>query len=71
MERREDSEVPADGFGVAGVEVGDEQEGYAQDDEGDEAVGGLLAPDLEEDDFDDADEEEAEAGEAEAAFAHD
>jgi len=55
-------EVAADGFGVAGVEVGDEEEGDAEDDEGDEAVGALLAPDVEDDDFGDADEEEAETG---------
>ena len=35
----EESEVAADGFGVAGIEVGDEEEGDAEDDEGDEAVG--------------------------------
>src|SRR6266481_1569206 len=64
-------EVAADGFGVAGVEVRDEEEGDAEDDEGDEAVGALLAPDVEDDNFGDADEEEAEAGEAEAAFADD
>jgi hypothetical protein len=34
----EESKVAADGFGVAGVEVGDEEEGDAEDDEGDEAV---------------------------------
>jgi hypothetical protein len=55
-------EVAADGFGIAGVEVGDEEESDAEDDKGDEAVGDFLAPDVEEDDFDDADEEEAEAG---------
>jgi hypothetical protein len=64
-------EVAADGFGVAGVKVGDEEEGDAEDDEGDEAVRALLTPDVEDDDFGDADEEEAEAGEAEAAFADD
>ena len=68
---KKELEVAADGFGVAGVEVGDEEEGDAEDDEGDEAVGALLAPDVEDDDFGDADEEEAEAGEAEAAFADD
>src|SRR5258708_10040201 len=61
-------EVAADGFGVAGVEVGDEEEGDAEDDEGDEAVGALLAPDVEDDDFGNADEEEAETREAEATF---
>ena len=41
--REEESlEVVADGFGVAGVEVGDEEEGDAEDDEGDKAVGALL-----------------------------
>src|SRR6266481_4063496 len=64
-------EVAADGFGVAGVEVRDEEEGDAEDDEGDEAVGALLAPDVEDDNFGDADEEEAEAGEAEATFRDD
>jgi hypothetical protein len=64
-------EIAADGFGVAGVEVGDEEEGDAEDDEGDEAVGAFLAPDVEDDDFGDADEEEAEAGETEAAFTDD
>jgi len=64
-------EIAADGFGVAGVEVGDEEEGDAEDDEGDEAVGAFLAPDVEDDDFGDTDEEKAEAGEAEAAFADD
>src|SRR5258708_31731631 len=64
-------QVAADGFGVAGVEVGDEEEGDAEDDEGDKAVGTLLAPDVEDDDFGDADEEEAEAGEAKAAFCDD
>ena len=61
MEESGELEVAADGFGVAGVEVGDEEEGDAEDDEGDEAVGALLAPDVEDDDFGDADEEEAEA----------
>src|SRR5690349_12357370 len=65
------SEVAADGFRVAGVEVGDKEEGDTEDDEGDEAVGDLLAPDVEEDDFGDADEEEAKAGETEAAFTDD
>src|SRR5882762_3965552 len=64
-------QVAADGFGIAGVEVGDEEEGDAEDDEGDKAVGALLAPDVEDDDFGDADEEEAEAGEAEATFRDD
>src|SRR5258708_18140210 len=64
-------EVAADGFGVAGVEVGDEEEGDAEDDEGDEAVGALLAPDVEDDDFGNADEEEAETREAEATFCDD
>src|SRR5258708_33748172 len=64
-------EVAADGFGVAGVEVRDEEEGDAEDDEGDEAVGALLAPDVEDDYFGDADEEEAETGEAEGAFCDD
>jgi hypothetical protein len=53
----------------SGCRGGDEEEGDAEDDEGDEAVGALLAPDVEDDDFCDANEEEAEAGEAEAAFA--
>src|SRR6266481_94643 len=67
----EELEVAADGFGVAGVEVRDEEEGDAEDDEGDKAVGALLAPDVEDDNFGDADEEEAEAGEAEATFRDD
>jgi hypothetical protein len=44
----EELEITADGFGVAGVEVGDEEEGDAEDDEGHEAVGDFLAPDVEE-----------------------
>ena len=67
----EELEVAADGFGIAGVEVRNEEEGDTKDDEGDEAVGDFLAPDVEEDDLDDADEEEAEASEAETAFADD
>jgi len=58
----EELEVAADGFGIAGVEVRNEEEGDTKDDEGDEAVGDFLAPDVEEDDFDDADEEEGQAG---------
>src|SRR5258708_34596347 len=65
------SEVAADGFGVAGVEVGDEEEGDAEDDEGDKAVGDFLTPDVEDDDFGNADEEEAETREAEATFCDD
>src|SRR5258708_10268846 len=64
-------QVAADGFGVAGGEVGDEEEGDAEDDECDEAVGALLAPDVEDDYFGDADEEEAEASAAEATFRDD
>src|SRR5258708_30355595 len=65
------SEVAADGFGVAGVEVGDEEEGDAENDEGDKAVGDFLTPDVEDDYFGDADEEEAETREAEATFCDD
>jgi hypothetical protein len=39
-------QVAADGFGVASVEVGDEEEGDAEDDEGNKAVGDFLTPDV-------------------------
>lgn len=45
--------IAADGFRVAGVEVGDEKECDAEDDEGDEAVRTFLAPDVEDYDFSD------------------
>ena len=52
--------IAANGFGVAGVEIGDEEESDAEDDEGDETVGDFLTPYVEKDDFADADEEEGE-----------
>lgn len=53
------------------MEIEDENEGDAENNEGDEAVGALLTPGVEEDDFGNADEQKTKAGEAEAALADD
>ncbi len=67
----EELQVAAEEFGIAGVEIGNEKEGDAEDDEGDVAVGAVEPPDVEQADLGDAEEQKGESGEAEAAFADD
>ena len=68
VEERRNLEIAADEFGVARVQVRDEEKSHPKDDESDIAVGAVEAPSVEKADFGDADEQQAEPGEAKAAF---
>ena len=71
VEERRSLEIAADEFGVARVQVRNEEKSDPKNDESDIAVGAVEAPSVEKADFGDADEQQGEPGQAKAAFSDD